>query len=235
METAPQRAVAAVVDSGSHLGVENLGGPDDENMKDIVDPQPPTRSAEVWFDDGNVVLQAEGVLFKIHRGIFIKHSAVLEDMLAELPLNGGIKVEGCSVINLEDIEHWKRAPGRGIIPGAPGPPSLTPALTAQQQPLGKPGVNRGKSSGILLGRPGTYPGWSPRGYPGVFPGCMAYSGGGCTAYAPGPLWRQLHDETFNSSKGSLSLPVSSSFMDIAACSIDAGRGWSPELYLPIAL
>ena len=38
---------------------------------------------EPWFDDGNLILQAEhNVCFKVHRGMLARQSEVFKDMLA---------------------------------------------------------------------------------------------------------------------------------------------------------
>ena len=41
-----------------------------------------TRSEVHWFDDGNIILQAESKLFKVHRGVLSKHSEVFRDMFS---------------------------------------------------------------------------------------------------------------------------------------------------------
>ncbi|TFK47463.1 hypothetical protein OE88DRAFT_806916 [Heliocybe sulcata] len=47
--------------------------------------QPITRSTDLWFKDGNVVLQAESMLFKVFRGILAINSEIFKAMFA-LPL-----------------------------------------------------------------------------------------------------------------------------------------------------
>ncbi|KZP23445.1 hypothetical protein FIBSPDRAFT_930520 [Athelia psychrophila] len=64
---------------------------------------PITRS-EVWFEDGNVVLQAERKQFKIHRGTLARASSVFRDMftLPQPPISQEETVEGCIVVQLSD-------------------------------------------------------------------------------------------------------------------------------------
>ncbi|KZP23447.1 hypothetical protein FIBSPDRAFT_1042898 [Athelia psychrophila] len=64
---------------------------------------PITRS-EVWFEDGNVVLQAERKQFKIHRGMLARTSSVFRDMftLPQPPISQEDTVEGCIVVQLSD-------------------------------------------------------------------------------------------------------------------------------------
>ncbi|KZP13429.1 hypothetical protein FIBSPDRAFT_869357 [Athelia psychrophila] len=62
-----------------------------------------TRS-DVWFEDGNVVLQAEGTHFKVYRGALAAHSPIFQDMFAmpQPPSEGEGTVEGCPVVHLSD-------------------------------------------------------------------------------------------------------------------------------------
>ncbi|KAH6911811.1 hypothetical protein BKA70DRAFT_1185460 [Coprinopsis sp. MPI-PUGE-AT-0042] len=70
-----------------------------------------TRSTECWFEDGNLILQAEDVQFKTHRGLLARYSSVLRDMLSvpqpEEQQDGDDFVEGCPVVVLDDrAKHW---------------------------------------------------------------------------------------------------------------------------------
>ncbi|KAH8101948.1 hypothetical protein BXZ70DRAFT_86681 [Cristinia sonorae] len=61
---------------------------------------------DVWFDDGNVVLVAEGHSFRVHRGMLIRKSLVFADMFAMAhPRDDGL-VEGCPIIPLFDTSKW---------------------------------------------------------------------------------------------------------------------------------
>ena len=43
----------------------------------------PHQRGEPWFEDGNLILQADGnVCFKIHRGVLARQSEIFKDMLA---------------------------------------------------------------------------------------------------------------------------------------------------------
>ncbi|KZP19781.1 hypothetical protein FIBSPDRAFT_790422 [Athelia psychrophila] len=70
-----------------------------------VAPAIPVRSS-IWYDDGNIVLQAEGTQWKVHKSILAQNSSVFQDMFSipqppsndtELEL-----VEGCPVVTLSD-------------------------------------------------------------------------------------------------------------------------------------
>lgn len=42
----------------------------------------PIRSTKAWLPDGNVILQAESMMFKVHRSVLSRHSSVFADMFA---------------------------------------------------------------------------------------------------------------------------------------------------------
>jgi hypothetical protein len=64
----------------------------------------------LWFEDGNVVLQAGGMLFRVHRTILAKTSPVLKDMLDVPEQPSRNIVDGCLTIHLsdagKDVEHF---------------------------------------------------------------------------------------------------------------------------------
>ena len=65
---------------------------------------PPQRSDEIWFDDGNVVVQAEQMVFKVYKGILCRESTLFEGMLA-LPIPFGDQsdyFDNCPLIKMSD-------------------------------------------------------------------------------------------------------------------------------------
>ncbi len=63
---------------------------------------PYTRSETLWFDDGNVVLETEGVIFRTYTGILSRNSSIFQDMFA-LPQPPGAEVlEGLPIVHLTD-------------------------------------------------------------------------------------------------------------------------------------
>jgi BTB/POZ domain. len=59
------------------------------------------KSRTLWFEDGNIILQAEDVQFKVHKSIFSKQSPVLADLLRSPRTDGDpMPVDGCAVIHL---------------------------------------------------------------------------------------------------------------------------------------
>ena len=58
--------------------------------------------SEIWFEDGNVILVAETVAFRVHRGQLERHSDVFHDLfLIPQPRDQDL-VDGCSVVELHD-------------------------------------------------------------------------------------------------------------------------------------
>lgn len=62
-----------------------------------------TRS-QYWFEDGNVVLQAENTLFRVHQSILSRHSQIFKDTFAmpQDPSQENESVEDCPVVPLAD-------------------------------------------------------------------------------------------------------------------------------------
>ena len=64
--------------------------------------EPIQRPAGLWFDDGNIVIQAENYQFRIHRGILSARSPVLHSVFSEHVPEGTKSIEGCPVTHLQD-------------------------------------------------------------------------------------------------------------------------------------
>ncbi|KAI0632739.1 hypothetical protein C8Q77DRAFT_1262464 [Trametes polyzona] len=74
---------------------------------------------ELWFEDGNLVLVAGDVEFKVYRGPLIAHSPVFKDMLS-LPQPGPHERphDSCPIIPLHDSPHDLRHALRVFVPGS---------------------------------------------------------------------------------------------------------------------
>ncbi|KZT11168.1 uncharacterized protein LAESUDRAFT_691737 [Laetiporus sulphureus 93-53] len=61
-----------------------------------------TRSSDFWFDDGNVILEAGNVSFRVHISILCRNSVVFRDLF-DIP-QGSVSEEsdGCPVVRLHD-------------------------------------------------------------------------------------------------------------------------------------
>jgi hypothetical protein len=57
-----------------------------------------------WFEDGNIVLQAEETLFRVHQSVLSLHSSIFKDTFAmpQPPSQENKHVAGCPVIPLSD-------------------------------------------------------------------------------------------------------------------------------------
>lgn len=85
----------------------------------------PVVRSEIWFEDGNVVLEAERKQFKVHRGMLARSSSIFRDMFTvPQPQNPEeASVDGCVIIRLpdsaEDVEIVLQAlVERGCVAGS---------------------------------------------------------------------------------------------------------------------
>jgi BTB/POZ domain len=71
------------------------------------------RSDSIWFTDGNIILEAEGQQFRVHRGVLAKHSAFFKDMFEMPQPPDESTVEDCPVVDLtdsaQDVDHLLNA------------------------------------------------------------------------------------------------------------------------------
>lgn len=68
------------------------------------EPVQPIERSSIWYDDGNVILQAENTQFRVHKSILAKRSAVLRTILEAKQPAGQLRVYGAPVARLEDSE-----------------------------------------------------------------------------------------------------------------------------------
>jgi hypothetical protein len=61
-----------------------------------------TTPLDVWFDDGNLVIQAEEKSFRVYRGILSFASSVFRDMLSLAVLKESEAIDGCPVVRVSD-------------------------------------------------------------------------------------------------------------------------------------
>ena len=55
-----------------------------------------------WFPDGSIVLVAQNCAFRVYHGILMMQSPIFRDLLSLPQPHHAAKVEGCSVVHLED-------------------------------------------------------------------------------------------------------------------------------------
>ncbi|KZP13125.1 hypothetical protein FIBSPDRAFT_835408 [Athelia psychrophila] len=75
----------------------------DESADRSSPPVEPVRSS-IWYDDGNVILQAGAMQFRVHKGILAQSSSVFSDMLSfPQPATANVEmIDECPVVRLSD-------------------------------------------------------------------------------------------------------------------------------------
>jgi hypothetical protein len=58
--------------------------------------------SSVWFEDGNVILQADGFQFRVHRSILAANSPIFRDMFQVASPDSGHSCDGLPVVELLD-------------------------------------------------------------------------------------------------------------------------------------
>ncbi|KAF7353921.1 BTB domain-containing protein [Mycena venus] len=71
---------------------------------DAASANGPHRIQELWFEDGNLVIQAGNKQYRVYRGVLAMHSPVFQDMFSFPQPPGSHLVEGCPLVNLPDSE-----------------------------------------------------------------------------------------------------------------------------------
>lgn len=66
------------------------------------DEMPTPHRSEVWFDDGNIIVQAEKTQFRVHRGVLAKQSVVFKDMFRLPQPANELTVDGHPIVHLSD-------------------------------------------------------------------------------------------------------------------------------------
>ncbi|KAJ7612151.1 hypothetical protein FB45DRAFT_843444 [Roridomyces roridus] len=67
-----------------------------------MDPQPLQRVDGLWFEDGNLVLQAENTQYRVYHGLLAASSPVFKDMMGLPRPPDSELVEGCPFVQLHD-------------------------------------------------------------------------------------------------------------------------------------
>jgi hypothetical protein len=64
---------------------------------------------EPWFDDGNIILEADSTRFRVYRGILSASSPIFADMLSvPQPTTSTEILEGCPVVCVSDpAKDWQ--------------------------------------------------------------------------------------------------------------------------------
>ncbi|KAJ7700676.1 hypothetical protein B0H17DRAFT_925098 [Mycena rosella] len=67
-------------------------------------PSEPRRVEDLWFEDGNLVLQAGNSQFRVYGGLLAARSPIFQDMLSFPQPPDSELVEGCPLVRLPDAE-----------------------------------------------------------------------------------------------------------------------------------
>lgn len=73
-----------------------------DSASDSIGQTSHSKRSTPWFEDGNVVLEAEMTRFKVYRGILATNSAIFSDMFSIGQPGIGRHAEGCPVVHLSD-------------------------------------------------------------------------------------------------------------------------------------
>ncbi|KAH9900671.1 hypothetical protein C8Q73DRAFT_675165 [Cubamyces lactineus] len=77
------------------------------------------RDKDYWFEDGNIVLVARGISFKVYKGLLAEHSSVFRSMFLVAqasPQPAEQSVDGCPVVYLDDAPEDLRQFFKFIFP-----------------------------------------------------------------------------------------------------------------------
>ncbi len=81
---------------------------------DITSPKNSTEEtfdhSSVWFEDGNIIVQAESAQFRVYRGILAMNSSVLRGMFELAQPDESDMQDGCPVVHFydsaQDVRHF---------------------------------------------------------------------------------------------------------------------------------
>ncbi|KAJ7612185.1 hypothetical protein FB45DRAFT_1065544 [Roridomyces roridus] len=89
-------------------------------------PTPTQRVEELWFSDGNLIIQAGSSQFRVYRGILASRSPVFQDMLSFPQPPDSELVDGCPFVSLPDSEMEVRVFLKAIFDPEFFPPFPSP-------------------------------------------------------------------------------------------------------------
>ncbi|KAI0742404.1 hypothetical protein C8Q80DRAFT_905340 [Daedaleopsis nitida] len=90
------------------------------NLNGASSSQNSKRDDDFWFEDGNVVLVARDVGFRIYRGLLPTQSSVFADMFASSSPSNTELYDGCPIIHPSDPADDFRDFLRVLIPSSKG-------------------------------------------------------------------------------------------------------------------
>ncbi|EAU80899.1 hypothetical protein CC1G_03075 [Coprinopsis cinerea okayama7 len=72
-----------------------------------IDMEMSTKRSDVWYDDGNIILQVEKTLFKVHKSVLSEQSYYFEELFSKpqpFPTPENTGEGGCPILNVSDDE-----------------------------------------------------------------------------------------------------------------------------------
>jgi hypothetical protein len=60
------------------------------------------RCEDLYFKDGNIILVAEGICFRVHSGQLTRHSDVFRGMISIPQPVDALAIDGCPIVELHD-------------------------------------------------------------------------------------------------------------------------------------
>lgn len=101
----------------SHISMEDTAAArkrtrTDQENEEGMSREEAKRDETIWFLDGNIILQAGGVAFRVYQGLLALNSEIFSDMFSVPQPELVETLEGCSVIHLadhpDDLRHLLR-------------------------------------------------------------------------------------------------------------------------------
>ncbi|KAF8957728.1 hypothetical protein BDZ97DRAFT_1737158 [Flammula alnicola] len=78
---------------------------DEEATSDV---EHPTRSGDIWFEDGNIILQADNIQFRVHRSVLSNHSNFFKDLFMVPQPERELMTDNCSLVKMPDAaQDWQ--------------------------------------------------------------------------------------------------------------------------------
>lgn len=102
----PSSTLSSMSGESLSVGVNQHNARKRRKLEETADAQLPdegTRSEDLWFKEGNIILVAHDLSFKVHSGILCRHSEVFSELLTDSAMSTlPERVEGCPILRVED-------------------------------------------------------------------------------------------------------------------------------------
>lgn len=73
-----------------------------EYTPELSEVLPAGRYERLWFEDGNIILEAEKTQLRVHKSVLSKHSEVFRGMFGLTQLQGDVDIDGIAFVHLPD-------------------------------------------------------------------------------------------------------------------------------------